>query len=109
MKSSFWILFGTACLIASSTVNAEGDPAAGRDKSFTCTGCHSIPGQRNAYPAYPIPKLGGQNAQYLEAALRAYRDGMRQHPTMHAQTAQFTDQDIQNVAAYYSQLIPAND
>ena len=52
-----------------------------------------------------MPKLGGQKADYLEAALKAYREGDRQHSTMHAQIAQMNDQDITDIAEYFSQLV----
>jgi len=93
-----------ACLFASFQAIAEGDPATGRDLSFTCTGCHSSPGYRNAYPGYTVPKLGSQKADYLEAALKAYRSEDRSHKTMHAQIAQLTDEQISHIAAYFSQL-----
>ncbi len=105
MRLSIWILLGLACLATAMTVQAEGDAAAGRDKSFTCTGCHSSPGYRNAYPGYTVPKLGGQKADYLVVALKAYRDGDRKHETMHAQIAQLTDDDITDIATYFSQLV----
>ena len=40
-----------------------------------------------AYPTYHVPKLGGQNSDYIEIALQGYRDGSRSHPTMHAQAS----------------------
>ncbi len=92
------------CLFVSTAVFAEGDSAMGRDLAFTCTGCHSSPGYRNAYPGYTVPKLGSQKADYLEAALKAYRNGDRSHKTMHAQIAQLTDEQIAHIAAYFSQL-----
>ena len=67
-----------------------------------CSGCHSVPGMRNAYPGYRVPKLRGQHAQYLTDALKAYKQGTRTHSTMHAQTAHLTDQDIAQLAAIFS-------
>ncbi len=104
MKSSLWALLTSSALLLPVSTFAEGDADAGREKSFTCSGCHSVAGMRNAYPGYTVPKLGGQNADYLREALKAYRDGSREHPTMHAQTAQFSDQDVEDVAAYFSTL-----
>ena len=98
------LLCSIVCLFASFQVGAEGDPDLGRDQSFTCTGCHSSPGYRNAYPGYTVPKLGGQKMDYLETALKAYRSGARSHKTMHAQIAQLDDEQISNIAAYFSQL-----
>lgn len=82
---------------------AAGDPAAGRDKSDTCVGCHGIPFYVNAYPNYRVPKLGGQQPAYLVAALKAYRSGERPHPTMRAQASSMTDQDMEDIAAFLTQ------
>jgi len=86
------------------TVAAEptGDPKAGREKAFFCGGCHGIAGWRNAYPDYREPKLGGQHADYIAAALMAYQSGQRSHKTMHAIAATLSDQDIADLAAYFS-------
>ena len=94
------IVFIVALLLLSGTAAAEGDAAAGAAIGKSCLGCHGIEGYRNAYPSYRVPKLGGQQATYLEIALRGYRDGMREHPTMIAQAASLTDQQIADVAAY---------
>ena len=83
---------------------AEGDAAAGKQIGYSCLGCHGIEGYRNAYPSYRVPKLGGQKAGYLEVALRGYRAGTRQHPTMVAQAESLSDQDIANVAAYLASI-----
>lgn len=80
----------------------EGDPARGAVLAETCAGCHGVPGYRNAYPSYHVPKLGGQNADYIEIALQGYRRGTRGHPTMHAQASSLADQDIADIAAYLS-------
>ena len=58
-------------------VQMQGDARRGKSISYTCLGCHGIDGYRNAYPNYSVPKLEGQNPQYLEAALHGYRDGDR--------------------------------
>lgn len=81
-------------------VFAEGDPEAGSTIGYSCLGCHGIYGYRNAYPSYRVPKLGGQSAAYLVIALKGYRDGTREHPTMLAQATSLTDQQIEDVAAY---------
>jgi cytochrome c553 len=82
----------------------EGDAARGAVLAETCTGCHGIAGSHNAYPSYLVPKLGGQNADYIEVALQGYRRGTRSHPTMQAQASSLSDQDIADVAAYFSTL-----
>ena len=90
-------------MIASSTVlAAEGDAAAGKIKAYTCTGCHGIPGYNNVYPTYKVPKVGGQNYQYLVVALTGYREGEREHPTMESQASSLSDEDIRDIAAYFA-------
>ena len=101
-----WLL---AALAVVSTVliddaRAEGDPEAGEALAYTCLGCHGIEGYRNAYPSYRVPKLGGQKAAYLVAAVEGYRNGTRAHPTMQAQAASLSDQEIQDIAAYLAML-----
>jgi cytochrome c553 len=86
-----------------AAASAAGDPQAGQSKSAMCEGCHGIPGYRNAYPAYRVPKLGGQHADYLVAALKAYQSQQRAHPTMQAVAASLSEQDMADLAAYYSQ------
>ena len=81
---------------------AEGDVARGEKLGYTCLGCHGIDGYRNAYPSYRVPKLGGQKAAYLIAAISGYREGSRAHPTMMAQASSLDDQQIEDVAAYLS-------
>lgn len=82
---------------------AEGDATAGKGKTAMCAGCHGIAGFRTAYPeTYHVPKLGGQNAGYIVSALKAYKTGERSHPTMKAIAASLTDQDMADLAAYYS-------
>lgn len=82
----------------------KGDIAAGKAKALTCMGCHGAAGMRNAYPTFLIPKLGGQHAEYLAAALKAYQTGDRNHETMRAQAASLSDKDIADIAAYLASL-----
>ena len=105
MKFRSLVNAGLVAVLASmaAPLLAEGDPAAGKNKTTMCTGCHGIPGFRAAYPeTYHVPKLGGQNAGYIVAALKAYKAGERNHPTMKAIASSLTDQDIADLAAYYS-------
>ena len=82
---------------------AAGDAAAGKTKAFTCMGCHGIPSYHNVYPSYHVPKLGGQHANYIAAALQAYKSGQRRHATMRAQAASLSEQDMQDLAAFFAQ------
>lgn len=92
--SMLWVLPASAL---------EGDPEAGRIKAQACMGCHGIPDYKTMYPAYHVPKIGGQHAAYIKAALKAYAAGKRNHPTMHAQAESLSPQDIADIAAFLSQ------
>jgi len=87
----------------------EGDPERGRIIAYTCFGCHGVPFQKNVYPTYPVPKIGGQTRSYLVSALKAYRAGERQHPTMQAQANTLSDEDISDIAAYFVSLNEGDD
>ncbi|MCW5626419.1 MAG: cytochrome c [Burkholderiales bacterium] len=90
---------------ATGTARADGDAAAGKKKTQMCAGCHGIEGFRTAYPeVYHVPKLGGQQAGYIIAALKAYKSGDRSHPSMRGIATSLTDQDMADLAAYYSSL-----
>jgi cytochrome c553 len=99
------MLLLTATLITPvESAMAAGDIEAGKVTAYTCTGCHGIPGYNNVYPTYKVPKIGGQNYQYLIAALHAYKNGERDHPTMDLQAKSLSDKDIEDVSAYFASL-----
>jgi cytochrome c553 len=88
---------------AAQNAPAQGNADAGRQKSSMCVGCHNIPGYKTAFPAvYSVPKLDGQHAAYIMSALRAYKASERQHPSMRAVAASLSDQDMADLAAFYS-------
>lgn len=90
-------------LAFSGATQAAGDAAAAKDKLSMCEGCHGIPGYKTAFPsAYHVPKLGGQHAEYIIKALEGYKSGSRSHPTMTALAKTLSQQDIEDLAAYYS-------
>ena len=78
------------------------NPQRGQVLAYTCLGCHGIQGYRNAYPNYAVPRLRGQNEQYLISALHEYKSGQRDYPTMRMQAMSLSDQDILDIAAYFS-------
>lgn len=91
-------------LAASSAAFGAGDAAAGKVKKSQCAGCHGIPGYRTVYPdTYQVPKLGGQHAQYIVDALKGYKSGDRKHATMRAIAGSLTEQDMNDLAAYYAE------
>jgi cytochrome c553 len=79
---------------------SAGNAQRGATLASTCLGCHGIEGYRNAYPDYAVPRLSGQQAQYLLSALQEYKSDARQYPTMHLQALSLSDQDMADVAAY---------
>jgi cytochrome c553 len=99
--TSLALLATTAILPVSGL--AAGDATAGKTKAFTCMGCHGVPSYSNVYPTYRVPKLGGQHAQYLVSALQAYKNGQRPHKTMQTQAQTLSEQDMEDIAAYFAQ------
>ena len=99
-------MFAAAMAGASGAGAAEvvGNPKAAPNKIEQCIGCHGIPGYKATFPeVYQVPMIGGQSAKYIEAALQAYKKGDRKHPSMRGIAASLSDQDIADIAAYYSQ------
>ncbi|HEU4856063.1 MAG TPA: c-type cytochrome [Rhodanobacteraceae bacterium] len=101
---TFALMAGFACF--ASAAFAKGDPVQGRLEVYTCHGCHGVPGYETAYPEYHVPRIAGQNEQYLIDALNEYKSGARKFPTMNAQASSLTAQQIENIAAYLSSLAP---
>lgn len=92
-----------ALTMAGAAGAADGNAEAGKKKTQMCAGCHGIAGFRTAYPeVYSVPKLGGQSPGYIVAALKAYKSGDRQHPSMRAIAGSLNEQDMADLAAYYS-------
>lgn len=86
-----------------SMANAAGETDSVKSKIVMCQGCHGIADYRTAYPVvYHVPKLGGQHEMYLVKALKDYRSGERNHPTMVGIAGTLSDEDIEALAAYYA-------
>src|SRR5690625_3896390 len=73
--------------------------AAGKDKSATCAACHSTDGNS---PLAMYPKIAGQGAPYLVKQLKEYKEGVREDATMLGMTAALSEQDMEDLAAYFS-------
>lgn len=95
MKKIILGLAATTLFSANAFANAEQAPA----KANTCVACHGADGNS---PAPNFPKIAGQHAVYLEKALKDYRDGFRKDPTMSAFAKGLDDQEIKDLANYYS-------
>ncbi len=92
--------------LASLAAQADGDAARGQKLAYTCMGCHGVEFYKNAYPSYSVPKLGGQNAPYIVAALEEYRAGSRMHPTMRGFASSLTAEDRADIAAFFHSKLP---
>jgi cytochrome c553 len=80
---------------------AQGDAAAGQGKAAVCFGCHGADGNATA-PAFP--KLAGQHANYLVKQLKDIKGGVRPSPMMMAFASGLADQDMEDLAAFFSSL-----
>lgn len=93
-------VFLSICLLASSSVYAA-DIAAGKEKTGVCVACHGADGIATILG---YPNLKGQNASYIEKAIKAYKSGDRKDPVMSPMANTINDEDIANIAAYYESL-----
>ena len=94
------ILLSLLLCLVSLNAFAAGDYKAGKIKAYTCTGCHGIVGYNNTYPTYHVPRIGGQNREYLVISLKAFKSGERQHKNMNLQAEALSNQDIEDIAVY---------
>ncbi|PTN10818.1 c-type cytochrome [Nitrosomonas aestuarii] len=93
-------LSGVALIISGQVVAA--DIEAGKSKAAeVCASCHGIDGNS---PAPNFPHIGGQYRTYLEKALKDYKSGSRTDPVMNGMVAALSNDDIENLAFYYSSL-----
>lgn len=96
------LLVASATAFSAHAQDVKGDIKAGEKKIDMCIGCHGIVGYQASFPeVYKVPKISGQGAKYIVAALSAYKKGERKHPTMHAIADSLSDQDMADIAAYY--------
>ncbi|HEX7687404.1 MAG TPA: c-type cytochrome [Burkholderiaceae bacterium] len=102
MTRTLTLLFALAAVF--SQAHAQ-DAQRGATKVQMCIGCHGIVGYQADFPmVYKVPKIAGQDAKYIASALTEYRAGDRKFPTMRSIAASLSDQDIADIAAYYSKL-----
>ena len=103
-------LLAASLVLAFGTASAKGNAAAGKTKAAACAACHGADGNGIA-PNYPA--LAGQYQDYLEEALHEYQSGQGNHPAvgahrtnaiMNGMAAPLSDQDIEDLAAYFSSL-----
>lgn len=85
-------------MVFSGSVYA-GDAAKGKDKVAVCTGCHAADGNS---PLAANPKLAGQGEKYLAKQMREFKSGARNNAIMQPMVATLSDEDIDDIAAYYA-------
>ena len=95
-----WLVsFAIALSMSTAGVQAAGDEAAGKTKSATCMACHGADGN-SANPVWP--KLAGQHGNYLLGQLQDFKTGARKNEMMSPMAAPLSDQDMADLAAYFS-------
>lgn len=106
MNKLFTTIFAVTVSCATALSFAQeikGDAKAGGTKNAMCIGCHGIKGYQSSFPeVYKVPMISGQGAKYIVTALNEYKKGDRKYPTMRSIAASLTDQDMADLAAYYS-------
>ena len=98
------VLFALAGLAGVASADVVGNAKNAENKIAQCIGCHGIAGYKASFPeVYSVPMIGGQSAKYIENALKEYQKGERKHPTMRGIATSLSEQDMADLAAYYSQ------
>lgn len=97
--------FAALLVMASGSTFAAGSVDAGRTKASACTACHGLIG---VSASEDYPNLAGQRGLYLVKQLKAFRDGSRSNALMFAVAKPMSDDDIDDLAAYFSTQNPAS-
>lgn len=95
----FAALLSVSAALAAPGALAAGDASAGKSKASTCAGCHGADGN-SANPIWP--KLAGQHAGYTVKQLQDFKSGARENATMKPMATALSEQDMQDLAAYYT-------
>ena len=99
MKKTIIILATVLFASFSSSIIADGDAEAGQTKSATCMGCHGLAGNSDIAT---FPKLAGQGEVYLLKQLQNFKSGERNNAIMAGVASLLSEQDMMDIAAYYS-------
>jgi cytochrome c553 len=94
------VMFG-----AVGAAHAAGNATAGQAKAAACIACHGADGNTTLMPLYP--KLGGQHASYIAKQLAEFKAGVRKDPTMNGMAAGLSEEDMADMAAFFSGLAAA--
>jgi len=99
MKKTVIIFVSIVLATLSANSLASGDAEAGQTKSATCMGCHGLAGN-STMPNFP--KLAGQGEGYILKQLQEFKSGARNNAIMAGVVAILSEQDMMDIAAYYS-------
>ena len=103
LLSTIFTLVVSCVTTAVMAQDIKGDAKAGESKNSMCVGCHGIKGYQASFPeVYKVPMISGQSAKYIVSSLTAYKKGERKHPSMRGISETLSEQDIADLAAYYS-------
>lgn len=95
------VAMAATLITAGGQALAAGDAAAGKAKAVTCAGCHGA----NGISSNDLwPNLAGQKAGYLSKQIKAFRDGVRNDPMMTSMVKTLSDEDADNLAAFYAEM-----
>ena len=101
--TTFFAFLVTLLTLTAQAQELKGDAKAGEAINAMCIGCHGIKGYQASFPeVYKVPMISGQSAKYIVSALNAYKKGERKHPSMRGISETLTDQNMADLAAYYS-------
>lgn len=104
MKKLLALLALASIANVAAAAEVVGNAKAAETKIAMCIGCHGIAGYKATFPeVFKVPMIYGQSAPYLASALHAYKKGERKHPSMRGIAESLSDQDIADLAVYYSQ------
>lgn len=102
--SRFGLLIGIS-LVTGGALAQQGDAERGQAAAATCTACHQADGSGMNVPnGESWPRLAGLNADYIAKQLHDFKAGQRQNATMVTFANMLDDQQIADVAEYYSQM-----
>lgn len=105
MKNRIHLLLAGLGLIAfSNFAMAEGDPEAGQTKSAVCQACHGADGSTSLLPVYP--KIAAMGEKYLIKQLQDVKDGNRKIDEMAPIVTSLSEEDIEDIAAFYASQAP---
>jgi cytochrome c553 len=93
------IVAALAAFTLTATALAEGNVETGATKAAVCSACHGPSGHSTNGQ---WPNLSGQHASYIVEQLKAFKSGQRVNPAMQPLVAGLSDEDMQDVAAYYA-------